>query len=259
MISIKNLNFNYFNFKVLKNLNMKVGNNEKVLLVGHNGAGKSTLLRIISGLHMSTDYEKFSVIGSGAPNNQFNGLVFLADRWVRNTNFVGIHPFKMDILVKNMSKKLQHQFIDRRNELLDILQIDLNWRMHQVSDGERKRVQIMLNLLKPFQLVVIDEFLNDLDIVVKDRLFCYLDNEIQSNNGSIIFATHVFDNMQNWATHIIFMENGICHPKQKMNDFCQEDLYSKVKQKMLKLNIEKQTKRKISYGPQMGYGSGRLV
>ena len=193
MINIEKLNFKYFSdsvkSKVLKDINIKIEKNEKILLVGHNGAGKSTLLRIICGFHMCTDYKLFSVMGSGAPNNQFNGLVFLADTWVRNTNFVGIHPFKMDILVKNMSKKLQEKFIHRRNELLDILNIYLNWRMHQVSDGERKRVQIMLNLLKPFKLVVIDEFLNDLDILVKDRLFSYLDREIQSNEGSMYCYT----------------------------------------------------------------------
>ena len=252
------LNFNYFHFQVLKNINLTIEKNEKVLLVGHNGAGKSTLLRVICGLHMSRNYDSFAVMGSGAPNNQFNGLVFLADRWVRNTNFVGIHPFKMDILVRNMSKKLQEEYIDRRNELLNVLDIDLDWRMHKVSDGERKRVQIMLNLLKPFKLVIIDEFLNDLDIIVKDRLFQYLDKEIKLHDGSIVFATHVFDNMHNWATHIIFMENGACHSKQNMKDFCQSDLYNRVKEKMMLLDKKMETPT-ISYGPQMGYGSGRLV
>ena len=27
----------------------------------------------------------------------------------------------------------------------------MNWRMHEVSDGQRRRVQIMLGLLRPFK------------------------------------------------------------------------------------------------------------
>ena len=59
-----------------------------------------------------------------------------------------------------MMKKNQEENKQRRDELVELLEIDLNWRMHQVSDGQRKRVQIMLALLKPFKLLLIDENTN---------------------------------------------------------------------------------------------------
>lgn len=40
----------------------------------------------------------------------------------------------------------------RRQRLIDVLDIDPSWRMHQVSDGQRRRVQIAMGLLKPFQV-----------------------------------------------------------------------------------------------------------
>ena len=39
----------------------------------------------------------------------------------------------------------------RRNRLIKALDIDTEWRMHRVSDGQRRRVQICLGLLRPFQ------------------------------------------------------------------------------------------------------------
>ena len=39
----------------------------------------------------------------------------------------------------------------RRARLLQVLDIDPEWRMHRVSDGQRRRVQICLGLLHPFQ------------------------------------------------------------------------------------------------------------
>lgn len=40
----------------------------------------------------------------------------------------------------------------RRDRLLELLDIDLQWRMHKVSDGQRRRVQICMGLLHPFKV-----------------------------------------------------------------------------------------------------------
>lgn len=37
----------------------------------------------------------------------------------------------------------------RRAKLMQVLDIDPEWHMHRVSDGQRRRVQICLGLLKP--------------------------------------------------------------------------------------------------------------
>lgn len=45
----------------------------------------------------------------------------------------------------------------RRQRLIDLLDIDLEWHMHCVSDGQRRRVQICMGLLKPFKVLLMDE------------------------------------------------------------------------------------------------------
>ena len=40
----------------------------------------------------------------------------------------------------------------RREELIDLLDIDLEWRMHKVSDGQRRRVQICMGLLQSYKV-----------------------------------------------------------------------------------------------------------
>lgn len=49
------------------------------------------------------------------------------------------------------------RYKDRRNILLDILDVDLDWRMHQISDGERRRVQLVMGLMVPWTLLLLDE------------------------------------------------------------------------------------------------------
>ena len=40
---------------------------------------------------------------------------------------------------------------ERRDKLINLLDIDLSWRLNKVSDGQRRRVQICMGLLKPYQ------------------------------------------------------------------------------------------------------------
>lgn len=40
----------------------------------------------------------------------------------------------------------------RRQQLIDLLDIDLSWRLNRVSDGQRRRVQICMGLLKPYKV-----------------------------------------------------------------------------------------------------------
>ena len=263
LVNIEDLNFNYFNKEILFNINLQIKENEKILLIGSNGAGKSTLIRLLAGVHNTFNYKKLDVMGKNSPMDQFNGLAYLGNRWVRNISFMGQTVYTGDIKVKNMMKKLQEEHIDRRDELVKILDIDLEWRMHQVSDGQRKRVQIMLGLLKPFKLLLIDEFTSELDILVRDRFFEYLDKECKKRNGSILYATHILDNIDKWASHVIYISNGICEKKKKIKEFKNNNtLYDSVKMKFindenLKKNSTQNNNDNKLYGPQGGWSSGR--
>jgi CCR4-NOT complex subunit CAF16 len=56
-----------------------------------------------------------------------------------------------------MMKDMQATYGERRDMLAELLGVDLDWRMHQLSDGQRRRVQIMLQLLRPSQVLLLDE------------------------------------------------------------------------------------------------------
>ena len=267
LVSIEKLDFELFQTPILHNITMNVFPNEFILLIGSNGAGKTTLLRTLAGIHLITKANKFSILGKRSPADQFHGLAFLGNRWVRHVAFSGMSSYTADIAAGEMMAKLQEEYLARRNELVQILNINLNWRMHQVSDGQRKKVQLMLALLKPFRLVLIDEFINELDVVVRDRFFKYLVKECRQRNGSIIYATHVFDNLSEWITHVYYIKKGHLEPKMTLNQFNKSNnLYHSVKNKLLEEPEQNSTIEEKShqeqqklYGLQLGYASGRIL
>lgn len=262
IVDIKQLCFQYFDNEILKNINISIDEGDIVLLVGANGAGKSTLLRVIAGMHLSSNYEKFNVLGSNCPQNQFRGLSYLGKKWQRSISFTGVSPYMADIKVRDMMKTWQTNNTERRDELVDVLNINLDWKMHQVSDGQRKRVRIMLGLLNPFKLLLIDEFLNELDIVIRDRFFRYLKKECALRNASVIYATHIFDNLDELVNKVIYISNGKCSKKQNILDFKNKDtLFNSVK-RLVSLDYHNNKEDIVSinpimFGPQFGYGSGR--
>jgi CCR4-NOT complex subunit CAF16 len=209
VIIAKNLNFSYIKGKpTISNLNLIVPPNSKILLVGANGAGKSTLIRMLTGqIWTGMEYDEFSINGASKPNDQNNGVCYLGNTWKRQqTGFNGICPYTIDCAASEMFVKWQEEHVERRDELVKVLGIDLNWRMNECSDGQRKKVQIMIKLLKPFQVCIIDEFVADLDILSRSHFFDYMSKECEERGASVIYATHIFDLADSWASHIAFMQ-----------------------------------------------------
>jgi len=208
LIAVKNLSFSYIaNKPTLVGLDLVVPPNAKVLLVGANGAGKSTLIRLLTGqIWTGMDYDEFSINGTSRPNDQQNGVTYLGSAWKRQqTGFEGMCPYTVDCAASQMFEKWQEQYAERRDELVKVLGIDLAWRMNQCSDGQRKKVRIMIKLLKPFRVCVIDEFAADLDILSRSRFFAYLSRECEARGASVVYATHIFDQADAWASHVLFM------------------------------------------------------
>ena len=99
-------------------------------------------------------------------------------------------------------------YTNRRDELVRILDIDLGWRMHAVSDGERRRVQLAMGLVRPWTVLLLDEITVDLDLLSRSRFLNFLKRETETRACTIVYATHILDNLAQWPTHLVHMHMG---------------------------------------------------
>ena len=99
-------------------------------------------------------------------------------------------------------------YTQRRDELVEILDIDVAWRMHAVSDGERRRVQLAMGLLRPWRVLLLDEITVDLDLLSRSNFLAFLKRETESRACTIVYATHILDNLADWPTHLVHMHIG---------------------------------------------------
>lgn len=211
-IDVNHLTFAYPGREpVLRDLNMQLTNGARCLLIGANGAGKSTLLRILAGRHLTKPDDAVRVLGRSSFHDtrlNFERSYLDTDWGMRTVAFAGYGcPLQADIPVCNMMKKLQDDYPERRDELLQLLRIDPQWRMHQVSDGQRRRVQIFIGLLRPFKILLLDEVTVSLDVVVRQDLLRWLKAESERRQATILYATHIFDGLDDWPTHLHYLNN----------------------------------------------------
>ena len=126
---------------------------------------QSTLLRLLAGKHLTENRDAIQILGKPAffQTLGVSGVSFLGNSmWSRPIAFVGSSvAYEADIAAGDMMADMQSEFRERRDKLRELLDIDLNWKLNQVSDGQRRRIQIMLGLLQPFRVLLIDEVRRD--------------------------------------------------------------------------------------------------
>jgi CCR4-NOT complex subunit CAF16 len=184
---------------VFDRLSLDVPRGARVLLLGANGVGKSTLLRILAGRHMVAR-EAVRVLGRSAfhDTSLAGDVAFLG----------GPFPFSVDIRVSEILAGRSRVDPARRARVMELLEVDPGWRMHQVSDGQRRRVQLQLDLERALSLILLDEVTAELDVLARAELLAYLRDESEARGVTVMYASHVLEGLATWGTHLVFLSPG---------------------------------------------------
>lgn len=214
-VETKSLTYVFGNKKCgLEDITLQIPWGSTNLLVGPNGAGKSTLLKILAGKTLikqgtlrlgGFDPFEFSLTRHEQHNSDINNYIsYLGTEWANN------EVVKRDIPVKLLISTIGGEtYSDRRDELISIMDLDPDWSMAYISDGERRRVQLVMGLLKPWKLLLLDEVTVDLDVIVRQNLLDFLKRECRSRQCCVIYATHIFDGLgKSWCDRVIHLNGG---------------------------------------------------
>lgn len=131
------------------------------------------------------------------------GVTYLGMEWTMNS------ITRTDIDVPTLLASIGGDaYPARRDELVRILDVDLTWRLHAVSDGERRRVQLCMGLIRPWTVLLLDEITVDLDLLSRHNFLQFLKRETEARPCTIVYATHILDNLAEWPTHLVHMSLG---------------------------------------------------
>ncbi|GMN49003.1 hypothetical protein TIFTF001_018168 [Ficus carica] len=222
-IKVYGLQFSYDGQPPLfSEFNLNISPGSRCLLVGANGSGKTTLLKILAGKHMVGGRDVVQVLNGSAFHDTHlvcsGDLAYLGGSWSKTVGSAGEIPLQGDFSAEHMIFGVEGADPVRRERLIELLDIDLRWRMHKVSDGQRRRVQICMGLLHPFKVLLLDEVTVDLDVVARLDLLDFFKEECDQRGATIVYATHIFDGLETWATHLAYIQDGELRRAEKLSE-----------------------------------------
>lgn len=219
MLEINKLYQSYEKDKlVLQDIELCVKKGEIVGLVGTNGSGKSTLMRTICGV---IPIQTGTIEIDGIPIQERT-----IDQRKRVTYFCADNNLYRELTVIDNLKIFQRIYgvsNQRVEEVIKSLNCTklLKKRVGQLSSGLRQRVAIACTTMKEFQMLLLDEFTNALDIENKSNIIQYIRLLSKEDNG-ILVTSHNIKDIQDLCSRIYVLRNGKIIKQANVEQFMQE-------------------------------------
>jgi len=208
-IVISNLKYTYNDRKdILKGISLNIMNGEKVIILGKSGSGKSTLVKVLMKYY---HVERQMVFINNIDINDYietNGILYISqsenlfvDSLYNNLtlyNHISINK------ILEVSKICGIEDIINNNTLGYNMLIEEN--SSNLSGGEKQRIVLARTLLNSFNILIIDEGLNQVDIDSERKILKSIFNKYK--NKTILVISHRMDNIDLYDRKVI-IEDGV--------------------------------------------------
>ena len=212
IIQFDKVNKWFENFHVLKDIDLKVGRGERIVICGPSGSGKSTLIRcinrleehqegniIVDGIELTDDVKNIDAIRSevGMVFQSFNLFPHLS---VIDNLIIGQHLVRK--LPKLVATEIAMTYLQR-------VKIDDQAEKFpgQLSGGQQQRVAIARSLCMKPKIMLFDEVTSALDPeMVKEVLDVMID--LAREGMTMLVVTHEMGFAREVANRVMFMDEG---------------------------------------------------
>lgn len=213
IIQANSLSFNYPNnshFHGIKNISFTLEHGKILAIIGKSGSGKTTLLRCLYGLEdlASGDIflEEKRVLGPA-----FNLIPGHEDMCFVSQDFYVLDNHTVEENIKDKLNGYKDEYKQKRaNQILRLLDLTSlkDLKAKTLSSGQKQRVAIARSIAELPKLLLLDEPFSNLDLPLRDKIFTYIRQQIQKQNGSVILVTHQPEEALRYADYTAVMENG---------------------------------------------------
>ena len=199
VIELEHVRQAYGDFVVYENLNFTAERGQGIVLIGPNGAGKSTLLKILAGV----------IPIQGGTRELGSNVVpgYFAQHRLDNLNpdatvFENVMELRTNEnqLTEHQARAILGAFLFRKD--------DVHKPVSVLSGGEKTRLALARILVKPPNLLLMDEPTTHLDIQSIDALV----HALKSYEGTLIFISHDVHFIKTLAKNVLHVHSGKLTP-----------------------------------------------
>lgn len=239
ILEVNNLTKKYESF-TLGPISFTIGPGEIVGFIGRNGAGKTTTMKSIYGL-VHNDSGSVAIFSKNFAENELE----LKERIGFMLGGVDYYPRTK---LKNLTAVIK-RFYDNWDEetyqkYMNEFKLDYNKRVNELSEGMKVKYNLAISLSHHAELLILDEPTSGLDPVSRDEVTDIFMHLTENKKTSILFSTHITEDLDKCADRIIYIRKGKIVADQELNIF--KDSYVLLKGN--KENIPEETlKRAVGY------------
>ena len=209
-ILIENLSYSKTSKLILKDINIDISKGEKVIITGPSGSGKSTLLKIL--MKFYNDYE-----GKITINGHNIKAVDPCISYISQNEKIFSDTIYNNIVLDNSNDLNKVVELCHLDELIDS-NLGYNKVIEEdgfnISGGQKQRIVLARTLLKDFEILLIDEGMNQIDINLERKILKKIFNVYKDK--TIIIVSHRLENLDLFD-RLITIEKGIITRNIKKN------------------------------------------
>ena len=248
IIDFENIHVSYDDKLILKELNLKIEDNQHWAILGANGSGKSTLIKLISSqIHPRQNYphkklilgkERYSLFdlrkAMGIITNDLHNHFYDQGNFLSGYEVV-LSGYYSSIGVFEHQDFTQEQH-DKANEILEYLEItDLKDKIvAKMSTGQLRKCIIGRALIHDPKAFILDEPTVGLDIKAQLNFIKLLRKLSQKAN--IILVTHHLEEIFEEITHVALIKDETIFKQGKKEDILNSENISDTFSLELKIN-----------------------
>lgn len=183
--------------RALSELNLDIGDGQRLALIGANGAGKSTLLKVLAGIYQPTRGQVQSVGRISALLTSSVGLSPDAtgrENIVMRGMYMGIHP---------------RQVRARMDEIIDFTDLGhyIDMPVRTYSAGMVIRLCFSVATAFPPEILLMDEWLSAGDASFLEKARQRMETFVEGSS-IVVLASHNLPLLRQWCDRAVFLEHG---------------------------------------------------
>jgi ABC-2 type transport system ATP-binding protein len=203
VVEVNHLTKYYGKARGIIDVSLHVDEGEIFGFIGPNGAGKSTTIRLLLSLIHPTSGNA-TLFGKdclkyGPELRQEIGYlpseVFYYER------------MRVSDLLKYSASFYKKDCTQRMHELAELMELELNRRIEDLSYGNRKKVGIVQGLLHQPKLLFLDEPTAGLDPLMQRKFFQLIREENQ-RGATVFFSSHILGEVQRMCNRVAIIKEG---------------------------------------------------
>ncbi|MGV8984062.1 ABC transporter ATP-binding protein [Clostridium sp.] len=223
VIEIKNLTKNYGKARGITDVSFNVEQGEIFGFIGPNGAGKSTLIRTLLSLIYPTSGSAMifgmDCVKFGPEIKKEIGYLPSEVFYYDNMKVIDLLKYSASFYKSDCSKRIV--------ELAEIMDLDLNKKIDDLSFGNKKKVGIVQGLLHSPKLIILDEPTSGLDPLMQQKFFELLEEE-NKKGATILLSSHILGEVQRLCNRVAIIKEGKIIKVEKISTL-QENNHKKFK------------------------------